>query len=217
VTASSGERELRPARTIEIRVRVRMLAGLAVALAAITAVAWSLHAVTSATPLSAGASELNATAPVVAHTADAFDTGQPVYQWTSGKTVTETLWITNDGRLPVTLTGFDRYEPPEWGGELAGPTPFLYSQPNANGHPVAFHPVRIAAGSDVVVGLRFDANSGACSEQPGGAHGGVNTQSSVTAHFTVLHVFHNSQAIALAPPISMRGPNAAQCAAAARP
>jgi hypothetical protein len=43
---------------------------------------------------------------------------------------------------------------------------------------------------------------------------GVTTQSSVTAHFTVLGVFDDSQAIALDPPISVRTPTAAQCAAA---
>ena len=71
--------------------------------------------------------------------------------------------------------------------------------------------VPVPAGGDVVIGLAFPSNPGMC--HPPSAPG-VTTQASVTARFTVLGVFHDSQAIALDPPVSMRTPSAAQCAAA---
>jgi hypothetical protein len=36
-----------------------------------------------------------------------------VYQWTSGRSVIEALWIGNTGRLAVTITGFDHHGPPD--------------------------------------------------------------------------------------------------------
>jgi hypothetical protein len=78
---------------------------------------------------------------------------------------------------------------------------------------MAFHAVRVPAGGEVVIGLAFPSNPEMCRDPSGQS---VTTQSSVTARFTVLGVFHNSQAVALDPPLSMRSPTAAQCAAAAR-
>ena len=60
-----------------------------------------------------------------------------------------------------------------------------------------------------MIGLAFPSNPEMC-RNPSGQ--GVTTQASVTARFTVLGVFDDSQAIALDPPLSMRTPTAAQCA-----
>ena len=176
--------------------RVRTLLITCAVLALIAGVIWAFHTVTSTTPLGAGAASVDTIVPVAPHGQETWQVAEPVYQWSAGRSIKETLWLSNSGRFPITVTGVDQTTPSDWGGNFAGPVPFLWTQPNANGRPIPFHPVHIPAHGGAVIGLRFYSNPEPCREVPRGG-GGMSAQDTVTFRFTVLSVFHDSQQVAL--------------------
>ena len=181
--------------------------GLGIVLA-IAATWYGLHWATSLTPLVNGASD---TTPirlgVVPHTSDPGDTGPPAYAWQRGGRFVETLWLTNTASVPITVTGAD-HTTSDWVGQFTGPTLGIANQASP-GNYTAFHPITIPAGGEREIAFVYRANPKACGNDAPNSTGATDE---VTVHFTLLHVFSDTQTVQLYQPFVMRGPTAAACA-----
>jgi hypothetical protein len=174
-------------RTVTVRVRTLVIAAAVLAVAAV--VFWSLHWATSIQPLSAGAMAGDVKGLDVP-TETGGQMGPAVHRWKRGGRYWVTLWLSNSASVPITVTGAGSTGT-DWGGNFTGPTIAI-----GHGHDTRryypFHPVEIPAGGTRTLAFVFHANPAACRY---GA--GLSTADSVTVHFTMLSMFHDSQTIPL--------------------
>ncbi len=180
-------------RTVTVRVRSLVIAGVVAAAAGL--LWWTGSWLTGMTPLSSGTT---ATAPYGLRIAQKGTlTGPPVYAWRRGGRYADVLWLHNSSSIPVTITGVDNTGP-GWDGAFSGPTLALASDQGVLSYR-PFMPLRIPADGGRMLAVVYHANPAAChsASLPGATGYAVSSTDSVTLHFSVLGVIHDTQTVPL--------------------
>jgi hypothetical protein len=194
-----------------VTVRVRSLVIAAVVVAALSVVGWSLRWATGVQPLSYGS---DSAAPIglapVSQTTNPYDLAPNVYRWARGGRYVVSLDLHNSASVPITITGVD-HTPSYWEGEFTGPMLGITDRYDQRRY-APFHPLRIPADGERQVSFVFRANPRACRNPDDSATPGMSEQDAVTVHFSMLGVFHGTQAVPLGTEsVAIAAPSRADC------